>query len=274
LTVFDVTTLKLPYLHSRFAVWFWRYIQAVFIWSADRIITISHDVKQDMVTYFKIPLNKIDVVYCAPKSVFYPCVCDSEELNILRERYNLPKNYMLFVGILAKKKNLPTLIDAMYYLKEAEKRYLPLVIIGRRYRQSDDAAIFDQISALGLEDDVVYLGPIPDEDLPGLYYGAEIFIFPSLHEGFGIPCLEAMACQVPVIASQSGAIPEVVDDAALLITEPENPRSFADAILRLLNDHNLRKELVEKGFKRAELFNWSRLAEQVLNIYEQTLGES
>ncbi|MGC9397910.1 MAG: glycosyltransferase family 4 protein [Anaerolineae bacterium] len=272
LTVFDITTLKFPHLHSRHAVWFWRNIQPLLILNADRIIAISQDVKHDLESFLSVSPEKIDVVYCAPKSVFH-CHCENYRPRALRDKYHLPERYMLFVGMIAKKKNLSTLIEALHRLKIRREHYLPLVIVGRRYKQSDDVAIFDQIRSLGLKNDIYYLGPVPDQDLPGLYRGADIFVFPSLHEGFGIPCVEAMACRVPVIASRSGAIPEVVDDAALLVSNPKDPQSFADAILRLMENSDLRRDLINRGIKRAEYFVWSRFAQQVLGIYECVLGE-
>jgi len=250
-------------------VYFWRYVQPSFMRWADRIITISQDVADDLVREFHLPPDKTEVVYCAPKSVFQQPV-QSSQSDIAR-KYRLPERYMLFVGMLAKKKNLSTLIHALHVLKQRGVEYPPLVIAGRRYRQSDDVAIFQQISSLGLESDVRYIGPVEDQELPSLYRGAEVFVFPSLHEGFGIPCLEAMSCRVPVVAARSGAIPEVVGDGALLVDDPTDASGLAQAIHRVLSDSSLRQELVAKGSARAEEFSWPRLADQVLALYRRLL---
>jgi glycosyltransferase involved in cell wall biosynthesis len=271
LTVFDVTVLHYPDFHSRGAVWFWRYIQPLFLRRADQIIAISQTVKDDLVHRFNLPANRIEVVYCAPKSIFQNRV-SPQSLEQIRRKYGLPERYILFVGLLAKKKNLLTLIRALHTLKERHADYPSLVIAGRRYRQSDDAAIFQQVRDLGLEQDVHYIGPVEDEELPSLYKGAEVFAFPSLDEGFGIPCLEAMMCHVPVVTTQSGAIPEIVGDAALMIENPTSKDALAQILDRVLSDPSLRKALVAKGIARARQFSWEEFADQILDLYRRLLA--
>jgi alpha-1,3-rhamnosyl/mannosyltransferase len=173
--------------------------------------------------------------------------------------------------MLAKKKNLSTLIRALHVLKQRDLLRYPLVIAGRRYRQSDDTAIFQLIRSLGVESEVRYIGPVEDEELPVLYGGAEVFVFPSLHEGFGIPCLEAMKCRVPVVAARSGAIPEIVGDAALLVDDPTSSHDLADSIHLALSDPSLRQNLIAKGGARVEQFSWPRLAEELLLLYRRML---
>jgi len=274
LTVFDVTTLYYPELHSRVAVWFWRHVQPLWMRQADQLIAISQNVANDLVRKFCLSPDKIEVVYCAPKAIFKTSLEHQYQyIESVRRKYDLPGRYLLFVGMLAKKKNLATLIHALHVLK---KRYVdcpPLVIAGRRYRKSDDIAVLDQIRSLGLDSVVHYIGPVEDQELPSLYLGAEAFVFPSLHEGFGIPCLEAMVCRVPVVAARSGAIPEVVGDAALLVDDPLNAGALACAIQQVLCDASLRQRLIARGASRAEQFSWTRSADQVLALYRKVLGE-
>ena len=214
---------------------------------------------------------KIEVVYCAPKSVF-AALLDSPISEIALQKYELPGRYILFVVMLAKKKNLPTLIDALYILKASGFQCPPLIIAGRRYKQSDASDIFGQIRTLGLDDDIRYIGPVEDEVLPALYRGAEVFIFPSLHEGFGIPCLEAMMCRVPLVTARSGAIPEIVGDAALLVDNPTDAHALAAAIQRVLTDSDLRDTLVDSGTQWVTQFTWPHLADKVASIYKSLLG--
>jgi glycosyltransferase involved in cell wall biosynthesis len=266
-----MTTLRYPEIHSRTAVWFWRYVQPFLIRHTDRVIAISQNVADDLAEWLDLPPRKVEVVYCAPKRIFETRP-GADQVAAIRAKYGLPERYMLFVGLLAKKKNLPTLICALHQLVHRDAEVPSLVIAGRRYQQSDDVAIFDLIRALGLDEKVLYIGPPDDEDLPGLYGGAQLFVYPSLHEGFGIPCLEAMACGVPVVAARSGAVPEVVDNAAVLVGDPTNTSELAQAIHRACTDEPLRQELIARGFARMQLFSWPRLAEQVLELYRRTLA--
>lgn len=270
LTVFDLTTVVHPELHSRAAVAYWRHVAPLHLRWADRIMAISQDVAQGLVQHFGVSPSKIEVVYCAPQSIFDEPI-PPQVVEEVRHTRQLPASYLLFVGILARKKNLPTLIRALSILKEQGEEVPPLILAGRRYRQSDDAAIFQQIRSLGLESQVRYIGPVNDEELRGLYGGAEIMVFPSLHEGFGIPCLEAMKCSVPVVAARSGAIPEVVGDAALLVDNPTDAQALAEAIQQVLGDGKLRRDLVAKGRKRAAQYAWPRIADQVVALYQGLL---
>ncbi len=270
LTVFDVTTLRYPQLHSRTAVWFWRRVQPVLVRQANLVITISQDVANDVIREFNVPSSRTEVVYCAPKAIFSQPVAP-DAIDRVRRAYGLPDRYILFVGMLAKKKNLITLIRALRLMRDRGIDCPPLILAGRRYRQSDDSAILAEIQALGLDSCVRYIGPVLDSELPGLYRGAQVFIFPSLHEGFGIPCVEAMACGVPVVAARSGAVPEIVADAALLVDDPLDVGGFAEAIATVLNNPSLRRELEARGLLRAKQFSWPRLADQVLALYRRLL---
>jgi glycosyltransferase involved in cell wall biosynthesis len=270
LTVFDLTTVLRPELHSPVAVWYWRRVAPLHLRWADRIIAISQDVADGLVKHFHLPPDKVEVVYCAPQSIFEEPIAP-QLVEDIRRKYRLPARYLLFVGILAKKKNLPTLIRALHVLRQGSGDCPPLVLAGRRYRQSDDSAILQQIHSLGLESHIRCIGPVGDDELRGLYGGAEVFVFPSVHEGFGIPCLEAMKCGVPVVAARSGAIPEVVGAAALLVDNPTDAGALAQAIHRLLEDESLRQDLIAKGAARAAQFSWPRSADQVLALYQHLL---
>ena len=270
LTIFDLTTLRYPELHSRWAVWYWKYIQPTFIRRADRIIAISTYVADNLNHYYNLTREKIKVIYCAPKSIFYhPEHQVSQE--ILKKKYSLPEKYLLFIGILARKKNLTTLLKAIEILTYQRPDFPPLVIAGRRYPQSDDENSFNQIKKMGIEPYIRYIGPVLDEELPALYRGADIFIFPSIDEGFGIPCLEAMICGVPVIAAKSGAIPEITGDAAFLLEEPKNAKKLAELIFALVSDRSCRDRLITKGKIRGGDFSWTEQALRLTRLYRELL---
>ena len=270
LTIFDLTTLVHPELHSRTAVWYWQRLAPLHLRWADRIIAISHDVESDLIELAQVPPEKIDVLYCAPQSVFGEPI-DPRTIETVYRKYDLPEAYLLFVGMLARKKNLSTLIRALHLLKQQLAVTPHLVLAGRRYKQSDDSALFGEIESLGLQSNVQYLGPVDTETLRGLYGGATALIFPSLHEGFGIPCLEAMKCGVPVVAARSGAIPEIVGDAALLVDDPLSDEALAGSIKLVMEDEPLRRDLIAKGAARAAQFSWPHSSNQILALYRHLL---
>jgi glycosyltransferase involved in cell wall biosynthesis len=269
-TVFDLTTLVHPEIHSRTAIWYWQFIAPLHLRAADRVVAISQDVADDLIELARVPADKIKIVYCAPQSVFDEPT-DAELVQTVMRKYDLPEDYLLFVGMLARKKNLLTLIHAVHLLKDQMQVAPFLVLAGRRYRQSDDSAILGEIESLGMQSSIRYLGPVDTDTLRGLYGGAAALVFPSLHEGFGIPCLEAMKCGVPVVAARSGAIPEIVGEAALLVDDPLSDRELADAIRRVLENASLRRKLVSEGTAQAALFSWAHSAEQTVAMYHHLL---
>jgi glycosyltransferase involved in cell wall biosynthesis len=271
LTIFDLTTLRYPELHTPSAVWFWRYIQPKLLHWADRIISISNYVARDLNRYYHIPLEKIEVILCAPKSIF-TCPEQQASRQFVKKKYSLPDRYLLFLGMIAKKKNLGTLIEALKLLKDQGFEFPPLVLAGRNYPQSDDENLFKRIKKLGLDSDIRYIGPVLDDELPALYKAAEMFIFPSIDEGFGIPCLEAMACGIPVVAARSGALPEIVGDAALLYEKHDDIKRLSEAILQLLQAKPQRLELIARGMVRIKSFSWSVQARNLLNSYRNILN--
>lgn len=270
-TVYDLTTLKFPQTQSWIDVAYWRWIEPVHLRQADRIIAISQDTANDLTALYHISPQRVRVIRCAPHDHFlYPV--RSERIKSVQIKYSLPNNYVLFVGILAKKKNLKTLLHAIHALHKAG-RDIHLVIAGRPYPQSDASNELNLISTLGLDHLVHYIGEVPDEDLPALYAGARAYVMPSLHEGFGIPCWEAMAVGTPVIASKRGALPEVVGDAGILINDPLNVTEWAEAIQRCLEDEQLRIRLIESGYKRVRGRTWRTVAAETFAVYQEICPE-
>jgi glycosyltransferase involved in cell wall biosynthesis len=266
LTIFDLTTLRYPDLHDAGAVWFWKHLQPWFIRRADKIVSISRYVADELQHFYNLSREAIEVIHCAPKSIFrHPERWSPKDA--LKIKYGLPDEYLLFIGILAQKKNLHTLLKALWILKKQDREFPPLVLAGRKYRQSEDRDLFRQIEEMNLASHIRYVGPVLDEELPHLYGGAKAFLFPSLDEGFGIPCLEAMTCRTPVIAARRGAIPEITGDAALLLEDPQNAGELADVLHDLLNNPPLRESLILKGTIRSSEFSWIRQADRLLLLY-------
>jgi glycosyltransferase involved in cell wall biosynthesis len=232
---------------------------------ADRVIVPSHAVKQDVVQHLGLAEDLVTVTHhgCEPR--FHPRA-DPEALRAARARYGLPSRYVLAVGTLEPRKNLTTLLQAFARLREdgAVDPGLRLVLAGARGWL--DEPIFRTVRSFGLEEVVCFPGFVDDDDLPELYRGAELFVFPSLYEGFGLPPLEAMACGVPVVTSNTSSMPEVAGGAAMLV-DPLDVGGMAAAIARVLREERLRARLRAAGVARARQFSWETSARQVLDTY-------
>jgi len=269
-TVHDLTTLLLYDQHTLLDVAYWKWVEALTVRKAARVVAVSHDTARDIERFYRISQRKVEVIHWAPHARFRP-VRDSCQLEALRRRYRLPTQYVLFVGILAKKKNVPTLLSSMAKLYSRMPNAPDLVVVGRQYPQSEDTVSTALVHQLGLDGHVHFLGSVPDEDLPGLFTASAFYVLPSLHEGFGIPCLEAMACGVPVIVTRAGALPEIVGDAAWILDDPMDAVGLSTAMECVLRDGTLRQEMVRRGFERAAAFSWEKSARKMLEVYQAVL---
>ena len=234
---------------------------------ADRVITVSESARRDIIRHYRIAEHKIVAIPEAAEEHFTPIrACD--DLARVRTRYQLPERYILAVGNLQPRKNLRRLIEAFAFLKGAERVPQRLVLVGKGlWRESE---IFDDIRARGLEGEIIATGYVPDADLPALYSAADVFVYPSLYEGFGLPPLEAMACGTPVIASTASSLPEVVGDAALLV-DPLHTGELVMALRRVLTDGALHQHLASAGVVRAAHFSWAETARRTLAVYHDVL---
>jgi glycosyltransferase involved in cell wall biosynthesis len=219
-------------------------------YSKERICAVSGRSPSDVVA---IPLG------VSPR--FRP-VEDPSEREALRARLRLPERFILYVGRINRRKNLPTLLSALSRLPEA----VPLVCAGARDWKQDD--LDRSLSSLGLKERVMFLGRVADEDLPGLYSLASVFAYIPFAEGFGIPPLEAMACGTPVVVSNAASLPEVVGEAGVLVP-PGDAESVAAALSDLLGDAARRGALSRRGIARAGLFTWRRTAEKVMELWRR-----
>ena len=176
-------------------------------------------------------------------------------------------DYLLYVGTLQPRKNLVRAIEAFGLLKRDST--LKFVIAGKKGWLYDE--IFEKVKELNLENEVIFTGYVPDEDLPELYKNAKAFIFVSLYEGFGLPVLEAMSYGIPVLTSNTSSLPEVAGDAALLV-DPENTEEIAKGMERLLTDEKLRQQLISKGKEQIKKFSWEKAAKETLQVLEEVAG--
>lgn len=261
ITVHDITPLLFPKEHKSGKSFIYRLLFPRTLKTADKIITVSHNTKQDIINYFKTPDEKIKVIHLAADKKYQPL--NKEIISKFKEKYNLDFPFLLYVGTLEPRKNIPTLIKSIYKLK---KNNLPhkLVIAGKKGWKYK--SIFSLIEELDLQNDVIFTGYVPDVDLPALYNAADMFVYPSLYEGFGLPPLEAMACGCPVITSNTSSLPEVVGDAGIMI-DPHDVDELAEAIYEVLTNDGLKANMVEKGLDRAKTFSWERTANETFNLY-------
>jgi glycosyltransferase involved in cell wall biosynthesis len=271
-TVHDLTTLLLREQHSFPDVAYWRWVEPRTVRGAARVVTVSHTTAVDVERFYGVPLQNIEVIRWAAHERFMPME-DPRRLIDLHQRYSLPERFILFIGILAKKKNLPTLLRSLAHLHARRPDAPDLVVVGRQYPQSDDTESIPLMHQLGIGEHVHFVGSVPNDDLPLFYSASELYVLPSLHEGFGIPCLEAMACGTPVIASRAGALPEVVSDAAWLLDDPMDDTALGVALERVLYDEHLRQDLIQQGFRRAALFSWEEAARKMLDVYRSVMEE-
>jgi len=241
---------------------------------AHLVLADSLSTKADLVELLGVPAAKIEVLYPGVGDTYRP-VRDEAPLAAVRQKYNLPDNFVLFVGTIEPRKNLVTLLKAWTKMRisdfgfrnsQFEIRNWKLVIAGSRGWLYDET--FATVERLGLSGDVVFLGYVPEADLPALYSLARLFVFPSLYEGFGLPPLEAMACGTPVVCANTSSLPEVAGDAALLV-DPLDADGLAAAMQQALGDEELRARMVERGWRQAAHFTWRAAAQQLLAIYER-----
>jgi len=268
LTIFDVGILRFP---GFFNYWMRTYAQMMLPRIArrvDTVITISQAAKADIVQTLRLPASRVAVIYPGIEKRFLE-PCSKARLEEMRGKYALVQRFVLHVGVLSPRKNIPRLLKAYHHLKRRGQVEHQLVFVGSRGWL--DADVFHTIRELNLTDEEVrFLGRVPDDELPAIYALADLVVYPSLYEGFGIPPLEAMACGTPVVASNVTSVPEVVGDAALLV-DPKDELALAEAMASVLSDHSLSERLKERGAARARQFRWERTAEQTMQVYQDVL---
>jgi glycosyltransferase involved in cell wall biosynthesis len=264
-TIHDCIHLMFPqYLPNRAA---YAYARGA-MWSAarqsDRILTVSEASKRDILHFFNVPPEKISVVYNAIDERFW-VEPPAEEVERVRQRFQLHQRFVLYAGTIKPHKNLVRLIEAFAQLRTGPFEELKLLIIGDEI--SKLPALRRAVHSHKLHKHVRFLGFLPDDTLAALYRLADLFVFPSLYEGFGLPPLEAMASGTPVVTSNVSSLPEVAGDAAVLV-DPYDVASIVDGMQRVLGDPALASDLRRKGLERARDFSWERSVARTHDIYQ------
>lgn len=266
-TIHDLAFKKFPQLVTRGGFnYFNAHVESA-VKKADGIIAVSYNTREDLVNLFDVDGNRIEVIYEGIDENYH-IIEDRKELKEAGDRYGLPEKFILFVGTVEPRKNLVRLIEAFNKLKMKKLIEHSLVIAGGKGWLYND--VFETVERLKLEQDVIFTGYIPESDLPLIYNLADLFVYPSLYEGFGLPPLEAMACGVPVITSNVSSLPEVAGDAALLV-DPCNVPAIAGLIEQVLGNNGLREKMIEKGFERAGKFSWEDAAKKTMTVYREVV---
>lgn len=230
---------------------------------ADGIVTISNFTRDQILDRFRIDPARVHTIYLGIDHEYWT-ESDEAGLKEISRRLQLPRGFLLFVGALERRKNIPMLIEALKILHKKSWK-VPLVLAGRQGEAFPE--IRKKVEHLGLGSAVFYTGYCSEKELRGLYHLADLLIYPSLWEGFGLPLLEAMACGLPVVTSRRTAIPEIAGDAALYF-DPESAEDMAAQIIRGLEQASLREDLIQRGISRAGRFSWSKTAEDTLALYK------
>jgi len=234
----------------------------------DGIITVSEYSKQDIVETFNFPREKIYVTYLASEDIYKPYNKPLSKL-IIEKNYSISGDYILYIGGFSPRKNILGLMDSFSILLPKLKKDLKLVIAGSKGKSYD--IYKKRAQDLHIEDNVIFPGFISMDHMPFMYNACELFVYPSFYEGFGLPPIEAMACGVPVIASNVTSIPEIVKDSTLLVN-PYDIVDLSEKMYNVLHDNDLRQSLITKGLKRSSTLTWEHTATDTLNAYKDILS--
>jgi glycosyltransferase involved in cell wall biosynthesis len=264
LTIHDIIpilfTKNLPHIYK-----LWKPTLKLITNKIDLIIADSENTKNDCIKFLKIPEDKIRVIYLAADKKYRTLDNKNILKNDIKCKYNINSPFVLYVGNVESRKNIISLIKSFYKLKNKGITH-KLVLIGALNFGSKQ--IFNLVQELDLINEVIFPGYVSNEDLVKFYNIADLFVYPSLYEGFGLPPLEAMSCGCPVITSNSSSLPEVVGDAGLMV-DPYDYDDLTSKMYQILTNEGLRIGLINKSLKRAKMFNWEKTARKTWEVYEE-----
>lgn len=276
ITLHDIIYLESISLFKKGGTWYQkvgnmyrRFVVPRVVRKSERIITVSHFEKRRIGEFFGFAADDphLVAIYNGVGDHFKP-IEDSGELQRVKEKYRLPDHYVFFLGNTDPKKNTIGVLKAFSnYLKAGNP---PLKLVMLDFEHNALEALLNEIGDPGLRSQIHLTGYVVNTDLPAIYAQSEVFLYPSLRESFGIPMLEAMRCGTPVITSNTSSMPEVSGGAALLV-DPFKPEEITEAMVKLMADHKLRQELIEKGYVQSAAFSWYHMAEEVHKLYLEVL---
>ncbi len=257
LDLFNVINKK---FHSFLYRWYVKFTLPHSVRNSDVIITISEASKKDIVNFFKIPEKMVKIIYLAAEKKFEPRDLSAEEKQKLQEKYNLPEKFILYVGVIEERKNIEGILKIADLL--IKKNNTPIVLVGRVGHGGKK-----YLEKIKSRKNVFYRGFVEDKDLPLLYNLSSAFLFPSFYEGFGLPPLEAMQSGIPVVASNASSLAEVIGDGGIMLP-PDDYAGFADALKKIIEDHNFRSAVARKGLAQAGKFNFKKTACETVGVFD------
>jgi glycosyltransferase involved in cell wall biosynthesis len=268
-TIHDIIHLLYPqFLPNRLAHFYARIMIRRALDRANRIITVSYNTKRDLLEHFGVVGDRVEVIYNGVSPAFQPDVPESERQRV-EARYGLARPYLLFLGGEKPHKNVQNVLRA--FAQARRQHGLPHELVLAGPLPKDTARLEALVAALDLGQSVKRPGIVEDADLPGLYAGADAFLYPTLYEGFGLPVIEAMSCGVPVLTSSNSALREIAGGFAYLV-DPMDVEAIAHGIAVLTGDAKVRADLTELGKKRALDFSWDKAAAKTLEVYASALA--
>ncbi|MEN8927697.1 MAG: glycosyltransferase family 1 protein [Flavobacteriales bacterium] len=258
-TIHDLIFLRYPENYNRIDKRIYKKKVEYACATADKIIAISEQTKRDLMEFLKVPEHKIEVIYQTCATSFHH-ISDYRYRDLVQNKYNLPENYILYVGTIEKRKNLATLVEAI----GKSNTQMPLVAIGRQTDYTKE--VMEMVKKYKLENQVALLQNVSFLDLPSIYQSANLFVYPSHFEGFGIPILEALYSKTPVIAATGSCLEEAGGPTSIYV-DPNNSDELAQQIDKVIENGELQLEMKEKGFEYAQNFTSEKQAKEVMAVY-------
>jgi len=264
LTVTDMAVYRMGEVYQFSRALYWKALFNHSIRNSDKVVSISRFTKNEIIDITGVKEDKISVVYCGVNNSFR-YIDDKEQIQSIREKYGLTEPFILFVGTFSPRKNLLRLLKAYELLQNRYGVMHKLVIVGEKgWKFNKETALLQKSSIVG---NIIFPGYIQDEDLPAVYNAADVTVYPSIYEGFGLPVVESMACGTPVALSDIPCLMEVAGDAAVYF-DPLNVEDMADSIYSLLSDSSLYDEIKARGMERAKRYSWKEAAHAFLEIIQ------
>jgi glycosyltransferase involved in cell wall biosynthesis len=267
-TFHDMSFFRFPAAHTLAKRLYVRLFIPPSLKHADHVIAVSEHSRRDILSCFGLDPQRVSTIHHGLPEAFTRSASDTEIRRTAR-RYGIHGPYILFVGLLEPRKNVARLMEAFDLVAE-DHPHIQLVLAGAPGWEFEELLRVKERQRAANR--ILFTGFVPDDELPALFQGANLFAYPSLYEGFGFPVLEAMARGVPVVTSNVSSLPEIAGDSALLVN-PRNVRDIGNAMARILSHDELRRTLVQKGIRRAEEFSWTRSAKAHRDVYEK-VGET